>query len=114
MNRGELKHYIEIYEKQETEEKDELDEKILDDVLVASVLAKKEFKGGGLLSGRPADSVLSKTTHKFTYVYNEFPNLVAKKHYILHRGTKYEILYTLNEGESDEFLQVFVSEQEYK
>ena len=114
MNRGELKHYIEIWEKQETDETDELGEKIIDDVQVASMLAKKEFKGGGLLVGRPADSVLTKTTHKFTYVYNEFPNLVADKHYILHNGIKYDILYTLNEGETDEFLQVFVSEREYK
>ena len=113
MDRGKLKHLIDIYENRETDETDELGEKIEKPFLIGSVLASVEFRGGGLLTGRVADSVLTKTTHKFTYVYNNLPFLMANKNWIEYKGKKYNILFTLNEGETDEFLQVFTEEQEY-
>lgn len=113
MNRGKLKHLIDVWENQESEEIDELGEKIVKPVLIGSVLACVEFRGGGLLTGRPADSVLTRTTHKFTYVYNNLPILINNKNWIEYKGKRYDILFTLNEGETDEFLQVFTEEQEY-
>lgn len=82
--------------------------------LVKKVYAHLEFRGGGLLTGRPADSVLAQTTQKFTYPFKDYPNLVPDKNWIEYRGKKYNILYTLNEGERDEFLQVFTNEKDYK
>ena len=113
MDRGKLKHQIEIYEMRESDEINELGEKKEIPFLITSVLAHVEFRGGGLLTGRIADSVLSKTTHKFTYVYNNMPILIADKNWIQFKGKKYNILFTLNEGETDEFLQVFTEESEY-
>ena len=110
MNRGELNQLIEIWGKVETEEKDELDENVVEERKLKEVLAKKEFRGGGLLSGRPADTVLSETTQKFTYVYDEFPTLISDKHFIVHNNIKYKVLYTLNEGDKNEYLQVFTAE----
>ena len=114
MNRGELNQLIEIWGKVETEDIDELDEKVIEERKLKEVLAKKEFRGGGLLTGRPADTVLTQTTQKFTYVYNEFPQLIADKHWIKHNGVEYKVLYTLNEGDKNEFLQVFTSEANYE
>lgn len=113
MNRGEFRHLIEIWENVLTDETNKLNEQIEEAQCQAKVFAKLEFRGGGLLSGRPADSVLSQTTQKFTYVYNNYPNLLADKNWIVYRGKKYDILYTLNEGEKDEFLQVFTKERNY-
>lgn len=118
MNRGELKHLIEIWENKVPETPEEIETNRLGEaeekpIKVASVFAKLEFRGGGLLSGRAADSVLAQTTQKFTYCYPDFPNLIPDKNWIVYRGKKYHILYTLNEGERDEFLQVFTTEQDY-
>ncbi len=112
MNRGKLRHLIEIYENKTTDEKNELDENIEKAVCIGSVFASFEFRGGGLLTGRPADSVLSRTTHKFTYVYNNLPILLNDKNWIEYKGKKYNVLFTLNEDENNEFLQVFTEEQE--
>ena len=113
MKRGELNQLIEIWGRTETEETDELGEKVIKYQKLKEVSAKKEFRGGGLLSGRPADTVLTQTTQKFTYVYNEFPRLIAGEHYIVHNGLKYKILYTLDEGGKNEFMQVFCKEENY-
>ncbi len=117
MNRGELKHFIEIWEEEESTQDDDIDElgeRKINKILKAKVLAKKEFRGGGLLTGRPADTVLSKTTHKFTYVYNEYPDLTAERNWIKYNGIVYNVLYVLNEDDKNEFLQVFTEETEYR
>ena len=115
MNRGELNQFIEIWEKVPKDNFiDELGEKQDDKKLVAAVFAKKEFRGGGLLTGRAADTVLTQTTHKFTYPYKEYPNLINDKNWIMHNGKKYEILYTLDENNKNEFLQVFCKEEVFR
>lgn len=112
MNRGELRHPIEIWENKASNKSNRLGEESEKPELVATVFSKIEFRGGGLLTGRAADSVLSKTTQKFTYVYNEYPDLTPDKNWIEYRNKKYDILYTLNEGEKDEYLQVFTEESD--
>lgn len=112
MNRGELRHPIEIWENTNSGKTNRLGEEPEKPEIVATVFAKIEFRGGGLLTGRAADSVLSKTTQKFTYAYNAYPNLLADKNWIEYKGKKYDILYILNEGERDEYLQVFTEEKD--
>lgn len=116
MNRGELRHYIEIWADSEPEngKKNRMGEVLTKPKRVAKTYAKLEFKGGGLLSGRQADSVLAQTTQKFTYPFKDYPNLIPDKNWIEYRGKKYDVLYTLNEGERDEYLQVFTRERGYK
>lgn len=82
MNRGEYRHFIEIWENKEAEETNRMGDTPEKAVKVAGVFAKLEFRGGGLLTGRQADSVLAQTTQKFTYPYFDFPDLVPDKNWI--------------------------------
>lgn len=113
MNRGECRHLIEIWENQEAETTNRMGDIPEEPICVAKVWAKLEFRGGGLLTGRPADSVLTKTTQKFTYPYYDYPTLVADRNWIEYDGHKYNILYTLDEGNRHEWQQVFCDEQDY-
>lgn len=114
MNRGECKHYIEIWENKESTKKNRMGDTPEKPVKVGGVFAKLEFRGGGLLTGRAADSVLAQTTQKFTYPYWDFPNLVPDKNWIEYEGKKYNVLYTLDEGNKHEWLQVFTNEKDFK
>lgn len=111
-NRGKYKYPIEIWTRQETDETDALGEKVLKDVKVAdNLFADIETRAGSLLSGRAADTVMSKVTHKITYPYNNFPvRLLPDIHRIIYKGVTFNIEYFLNEGLEDIEAQVFVSE----
>ena len=119
MNRGECRHLVEIWEEINPDENNDnivtnrMGEALPEPVKVKEVYAKKEFRGGGLLTGRPADSVLTETTQKFTWPYYDFPNPIADKNWLVNEGKKYQILYTLDEGNKHEFLQVFTKEKDY-
>lgn len=116
MNRGECRHLIEIWEEvspDDSENTNRMGESLPEPKKVAEVYAKKEFRGGGLLTGRMADSVLTETTQKFTWPYYDYPNPIADKNWLVHNGKKYQILYTLDEGDKHEFLQVFTKEKDY-
>lgn len=112
-NRGKYRYPIEIWTKQETKEKDELGEPILEDVAVATNLfADFESRAGSLISGRPADTVMSKVTSKFSYPFKNFPTrLLPKIHWIKYKGIKFDIEYFLNEGLEDIEAQVFVCDE---
>lgn len=113
MNRGEYRHFIEIWENKEAEETNRMGDTPEKAVKVDGVFAKLEFRGGGLLTGRQADSVLAQTTQKFTYPYFDFPDLVPDKNWIEYDGKKYNVLYALDEGNRHETLQVFTNEKDY-
>ena len=122
MNRGECRHLIEIWEEIEPTaeyitahnlKSNPMGEYLPVPTKVGEVYAKLEFKGGGLLAGRMADSVLTETTQKFTWPYYDYPNPIADKNWIEYEGKKYKILYTLDEGNKHEFLQVFTKEKDY-
>lgn len=114
MNRGDLRHLIEIWGEvtPENATPNAMGEILPVKTLLKKVFASLEFRGGGLLTGRPADSVLSQTTQKFTYPFKDYPVLIPDKNWIEYNGKKYNILYTLNEGVKDEYLQVFTNEKE--
>lgn len=119
MNRGECKHLLEIWEEMapdndDNSSKNRMGEALPEPKKVGEVYAKKEFRGGGLLTGRMADSVLTETTQKFTWPYYDYPNPIADKNWIVHEGKNYQILYTLDEDNKHEWLQVFTKEQDYK
>ena len=111
LNRGELRHQIEVWGQQDTQTVDELDENVIEHVKIATVCAKKEFRGGGLLTGRIADTILTRTTHKFTYPYYDCPSIIADKNWIIENGKRYDILYVYDEDDKHELLQVFVEEK---
>ena len=110
MNRGKYRHFIEIWQDVEGSEEDEFSNKILVPTKVGETFAKIESRVGSLLSGRAADTVVSKTTHKITWSYLNFPEVTPRKHYIKFRNKRFDIEYSLNDEFKDEELQVFCSE----
>lgn len=111
MNRGKYNRLIEIYEMQKSEVENRLGEKEEKDVRVASFLACIETRVGGLLSGRPADTVMTSVTHKISWDYNNFPEILPDKHYIKYQNHIFDVNYSLDDGFSNKELQVFVTEK---
>lgn len=111
LNRGKYRQYIDIYEKQEGEEENELGEKNTGYIKVKSLFACIESRVGGLLTNRPADTVMSTVTHKISYPYNNYPVMLSDKHRIKYRNQNFDVNYALNDGFSDVELQVFVTER---
>ena len=89
----------------------ELGEYDTDYILVKKLFADKEIRVGGLLSGRPADTVLTTCTHKFTWRMKSFKNVQPDKHRIKYGGKVFEVNYCLGDELTDEELQVFVTER---
>jgi SPP1 family predicted phage head-tail adaptor len=108
-NSGQYKHYISILEKTKTGKTNELGEEILEYKEVKKLFAKIETRVGGLLSGRPADTVMTTVTHKFTWVYNNFPTVLPDKNRISYKGKFFDVNYSLNDEFKDEELQVFAT-----
>lgn len=111
MNRGKYRHLIEIWQNEKTNETNRLGEKTEKPTFVKSVFADIETRVGGLLSGRPADTVMTSVTHKFTWDYREFPTILPDKHFIVYRDIEFAVNYSLNDKFNDEELQVFVTEK---
>lgn len=116
MNRGQYKCPVDVWQTDKvdgTNETDALGEKIQKPKKIAeSLFVKIESRAGSLLSGRPADTVMSKVTHKISYPYQNLPiRLLNTKHWIEYKGIKFNIEYFLNEGFEDTEAQVFVSEK---
>lgn len=111
-NSGRYKHKIEIYEKtKSTTEKTSLDEWKTSYVFKKYVFADIETRVGGLLSGRPADTVMTSVTHKFTWRYKSFSAVQPDKHRLKYRGKWFDVNYCLNDDFTDEDLQVFATEK---
>lgn len=100
---------IEIWKKSQTETKNELGHKISQDKrVVECIFAEVTSKSGSMLYGRPADTKLSKTTHKIVYRYDNFPNL-TEEYYIKINNKKYEIDYCDNRNMENLWMDVFVT-----
>ncbi len=110
-NRGKYKHYIDIYEIKTGTEENRLGEKIETEVKVKSLFACIETRVGGLLTGRPADTVMTTVTHKISWDYNNFPEILPDKHIIKYQNHTFDVNYSLDDGFKHEELQVFVTEK---
>ncbi len=111
MNRGELRHKIEIWEYYETTTTNELGEKQRLKRKTAETFAKIESRIGSLLSGsRPADTVVQKTTMKITVIYKNLPSILPKKNFLKHGNIRYEIDYTIDTDETGVWLEIFCHE----
>ncbi|CDE45482.1 bacteriophage head-tail adaptor [Clostridium sp. CAG:768] len=76
---------------------------------IKSFFARIESRVGSLLTGRQAGTIVSKTTHKISYPYLNFPKISAQDHKIECNGKKYSIDYVLDDDELDEEMQIFVT-----
>lgn len=60
---------------------------------------------GGLLNNRPADTVLTRTTHKIVCRYTD---RIKSSDFIMYNGTRYDIIYILDPYLNNERLEIFV------
>lgn len=107
MNSGRYKHPIDIFELKSTGETDNYGSDICEGVFVKTIFADIQSKSGSMLYGRPADTKLSKTTHKIEYRYQNFPEL-NERYYIKYRNERYNIEYCDNRNCANEVMDVFV------
>lgn len=108
---GRYNKLISIFELKDGEENEigEIDKEF---VIVKTLFARIESRVGSLLTGRQADTKVSKTTHKISYPILNFPELSAEKHRIEWNGKQYSIDYVLDDDDLDEEMQVFVTCEE--
>ena len=111
MNRGKYNRLITIYERKKGETVNRLGEKVEDEIEVASVFACIETRVGGLLTGRPADTVLTSVTHKISWDYNNFPEILPDKHIIGYQNHRFDVNYSIDDGFKNVELQVFATEK---
>lgn len=109
LNSGKYNRKIEIYEKKSNGITDENGYDVVDYVFVKNIFATMEDRTGGLLSGRPADTVLTTCTTKFTWRIKSFPFVQADKHRIKYNNIFYDVNYCIGDEVVDEELQVFVT-----
>lgn len=107
LNSGHYRHPIEIFKLKSTGETDSYGSEIVNGVFVKRIFASVQSKTGSMLYGRPADTKLSKTTHKIEYRYRNFPEL-NEKYYIKYRNERYDIEYCDNRNCANEVMDVFV------
>lgn len=59
---------------------------------------------GGLLNGRPADTTLTRTTHKIVCRYNK---KITSANWFVYDGVRYDILYILDPYLNHERMEIF-------
>lgn len=93
-NAGDYPYFVEIWSQVRQSQTNELGEFEELPQKIGQVFAKIEFRGGGLLNNRPAETVMSKVTHKISFPYGGFAGVLeAGKHWFVHKGIKYDIEY---------------------
>ncbi len=111
MNRGKYRYWIEILEKTPNNEKNKLGSKNWEYQIKKSFLANIESRIGGLLTGRPADTVMTDVTHKISYPYLNFPVIKPDLHRIRFRGKEFNVKYAIDVDNMGIEQQVFCSER---
>lgn len=100
---------VDIYIDEESDQVDEAGDKITVPKKLATVFARVEDRTGGLLTGRSANSILSTVTHKFSWHYYNFPEVIPRKHYLMFENKQYNIDYADDFELRHEELQVFAT-----
>lgn len=111
MNRGKYNRFIEIYEIKKGEKTNRLGEKEEIEEKVAGFFACVETRVGGLLTGRPADTIMTSVTHKISWDYNNFSEVRPDKHIIKYQNHTFKVNYSIDDGFKNQELQVFVTEK---
>lgn len=111
MNRGKYRYWIEILEKTPINEYNSLGDKKWDYIPKKSFLADIESRIGGLLTGRPADTIMTDVTHKISYPYLNFPVIKPDTHRIRFRGKEFNVKYAIDVDNMGIEQQVFCSER---
>lgn len=101
---GRLKRKIELWQNVQTEERNNIGQKIWNPEKIKDLWAEVKPQTGSLLSGRAAESTLSRTTHKITIRYDEN---VKSDMWFQYNGERYDILYILDPFLTHECLEIF-------
>lgn len=88
--------------------KDNLGHQIFEKYKITDIFAEISSKSGSMLYGRPADTILAKTTHKIVYRYENFPDL-TEENFIRINGKRFNIEYCDNRNMENVWMDVFVS-----
>ena len=90
--------------------KDKLGQPLVEDKCIKSIMAEIIPQTGSLLTSRPADTVLSKSTHKIIIWYNPHFKIRVKKNWIMYKDHRFEIDYILNPNFGNVDLEIFCQE----
>lgn len=107
MNPGELDKRIIFFRNAENGETNELGANETKEEKIYECWAKLESRTGSLLTGRAADTKLSKTTHKFTIRYTK---KIPPDCWIVYDNRRFDIDYINDPDFKKEKLEIFVQE----
>lgn len=99
-----LKNRLEVWKTETAKEKNKLGQYPKKDVKVMEVYGAILPQTGGLLNGRPADTNLTRTTHKIVCRYNKN---ITSANWFVYDGVRYDILYILDPYLNHERMEVF-------
>ena len=100
----ELNKRVEIYHSVRSQTKDALGQYPIVDTLYTETYAAIIPQTGSLLSGRAADTTLSRTTHKIKLRYR---GDITPDMWVVADGVRYDILYILDPNLDHERLELF-------
>lgn len=99
------KNRCELWRTETSTEKNRLGQYPKTDIKVMEFWAAILPQSGGLLNNRPADTLLTRTTHKIVCRYNDKIN---SSDWIIYNGTRYDIIYIQDPYLNNERLEIFV------
>ncbi len=91
-------------------EKDELGQYPIVEQTVAEVWCGVTPQTGSMLSGRQADTILTRTTHKVTIRWRDD---IRPEMWLMIDGVRYDILYVLDPYVRHEVLEIFCEVKDY-
>ena len=107
MNPGKLNKRIAFWHNVPTGGQNELGADEMADKELCTCWARLEPRTGSLLSGRTADTILSKTTHKVTIRYN---SKITYGCWIIYQGRRFDIDYISDPDFDKRYMELFVQE----
>lgn len=99
-----LKNRLEVWAIETAKEKNKLGQYPKQDKKQFEVYGAILPQTGGLLNNRPADTVLTRTTHKIVCRYNKN---ITSANWFVYNGTRYNILYILDPYMNNERLECY-------
>lgn len=105
-----LNRRAEIKVRAKSAQKDELGQYPIIEQTVAEVWCGVIPQTGSMLSGRQADTILTRTTHKVTIRYRDD---IRPEMWLMIDGVRYDILYVLDPYVRHEVLEIFCEVKDY-
>lgn len=100
-----LKNRLEVWGTETAKEKNKLGQHHKQEKKQFEVYGAILPQTGGLLNNRPADTVLTRTTHKIVCRYNKN---ITSANWFMYNGVRYDILFLVNPYLNNERLEIYV------